>query len=648
MRHFGTRHVTLSVLLVVMLLGGSAVGLELEPIFPVFPSVDWTPADLSVSGTVDEDTAVIDSNIVAWEYGSEIRVKNLATGVVRTIPDSGGIQAEPDVSGDYVVYQDNGAGNWDILLYRWSTDAVTTVRATAATEEFPRVDGNFVVWWDDTNDNLWGRIYGMGGTSAVQLTNGYNNIDYDVDNGRIAIVTDANRLYVRKLLPLKAYEWIRDFTDSVVGIEMHGNRIAVSTLDIGGDHDIVVCNIEDGTVSNVATSDTLHERAASIFHNGVAWFEYETLEAESDIGYGYPGLSIVQTPGFGGVEADRYPSIYGHRIAYQRDLGGDSDVMIATSDTKWSARSSGGNRYATAAATSAAYFKSADDVVLCNGQNFPDALSAAPLAKALDAPLLLTVADALSPETATEIARLAPDKIWVIGGTSVISPAVYTQLDATYDVERVAGDDRYETSAEVARKYEELVGTSAVFKAFFACGSDYPDALAVGPVASAANGPVMLVQKDAIPASIADAVDDLDITIGYIIGGTSVVSETANTALRALITGNGAIGTITERWSGANRYETAVDVAEHGLLYRWIDLDTVGFATGLNFPDALGAGAALGSYGSPLLLTDTNALSPATATFLDDHEYEIGRVNSFGGTSVISATVYDAINAKIK
>lgn len=163
--------------------------------------------------------------------------------------------------------------------------------------------------------------------------------------------------------------------------------------------------------------------------------------------------------------------------------------MLATSDTKLHSPTAGANRYETAALASVAYFSSADNVVLCNGRNFPDALSAAPLAKALNAPLLLTEADVLPPTAATEIARLAPSKIWVIGGTSVVSTAVYNQLDATYAMERI---------------------------------------------------------------------------------------------------------------SGANRYETAAAVAQKGLDNRWIDLDSVGFATGENFPDALGAGAALGYYGSPL------------------------------------------------
>ncbi|MDY0339674.1 MAG: cell wall-binding repeat-containing protein [Coriobacteriia bacterium] len=642
MKHTYHQIAFLAMVLTVMLLGGSASGLGI-----ILPSVDWTPAVLANSDTVDEDTATLDGDLVAYEYGDQVRVTNIRLGVTRTIPDPGGTQAKPDVSGDRVVYQDNGSGNWDIKMYQWTANTSSDVRATDADEIGPRIDGNLVVWWDDTNADLWSRNYDMGGYTAAQISNGVPAALYDVDNGRCALVTYESTLYIRNLAPTGTWTLLRTFTETVDSIEMHGSRVAVGTVD-AGDYNVVTCSTADGALSDVATSSTLQERNPSIFHNGVTWRESTNGLIGSDIGYGFPGPSIFQTPGFGSTTFDQEPSIYGHRIAFHGlPLMGDSDVYLATSDTKLQSRSSGTTRYATAAAASSAYFSTAHDVVLCNGRKFPDALSAAPLAKALDAPLLLTDVDALPPETAIEIARLGTTKIWVIGGTSVISTAVYNQLDLTYDIERIAGASRYETSAEVALRHKTIVGPEAVSRAFFASGENYPDALAAGPVAAAANSPVLLVQNNAVPDPIASAVDDLDITIGYVIGGTSVVSSATDTALRSLITANGGVGTITERWAGTDRYSTAATVVQKGLDYRWIDLDTVGFATGQKFPDALGAGAAMGYYGSPLLLTNGTALSPATETFLDSHRYQVGRVNVFGGVGVVSDAVLASIIAKV-
>src|SRR5680860_516169 len=72
-------------------------------------------------------------------------------------------------------------------------------------------------------------------------------------------------------------------------------------------------------------------------------------------------------------------------------------------------RLAGSNRYATAAAVSAATFAEGVDVAfIATGENFPDALAGGPLAGSRGAPVLLTGRDALPAETAAELDRLEP------------------------------------------------------------------------------------------------------------------------------------------------------------------------------------------------------------------------------------------------
>ena len=66
------------------------------------------------------------------------------------------------------------------------------------------------------------------------------------------------------------------------------------------------------------------------------------------------------------------------------------------------------------------------------------------------------------------------------------------------------------------------------------------------------------------------------------------------------------------------------------------------------FPDALGGGAALGYYGSGLVLTRGESLPAETASFLAAREYEIGRVDVFGGTATISDRVKTAVAVRLK
>jgi|GEM_PF-3752570 len=87
MRLTHTRRFVLSCVTAVMLLGGSASGMSI-----VLPTVDWTQVVISGSGTAAEDSATLDGHLLAYEYENGIWVRNLATGVTRTIPSTGGTQ----------------------------------------------------------------------------------------------------------------------------------------------------------------------------------------------------------------------------------------------------------------------------------------------------------------------------------------------------------------------------------------------------------------------------------------------------------------------------------------------------------------------------------------------------------------------------
>ncbi len=91
-------------------------------------------------------------------------------------------------------------------------------------------------------------------------------------------------------------------------------------------------------------------------------------------------------------------------------------------------------------------------VYVATGENFPDALAAAPAAALGRAPILLVAKDSIPTATADELMRLDPDRIVIVGGTGVISPAVETALGAyAPTVDRIAGADRYQTAAEISK-----------------------------------------------------------------------------------------------------------------------------------------------------------------------------------------------------
>lgn len=94
-------------------------------------------------------------------------------------------------------------------------------------------------------------------------------------------------------------------------------------------------------------------------------------------------------------------------------------------------RYGGATRFDVANNVASAGWTNPTTVVIVNRDAFADALSATPLAKKYDAPILLTDADSLTPKTESEIAKLNPDNILIIGGTISVSKNVENTLKNT-------------------------------------------------------------------------------------------------------------------------------------------------------------------------------------------------------------------------
>lgn len=306
-------------------------------------------------------------------------------------------------------------------------------------------------------------------------------------------------------------------------------------------------------------------------------------------------------------------------------------------------RSMGDNRYETAVEISKNTFASAKDLVIATGQGFADALSASGLAGVTDAPLLLTPTTSLPSEVSAEITRLGVENVYIVGGTAAVSTGVQNELDAMpgVAVERVAGVNRYDTAAKVAAKIETIAGAEFNGEAFLARGDDFADALAVSPFANSTGIPVLLTSTSALPDVTRAAIEDLAVTDVWISGGDKVVSPGVASAVEAMS------GVTTHRMAGADRYATAVVVANTADAQGWGTWSFVGIATGTNFPDALGGGVATGVNGGMLLMTSPTTLSPATMTAIQAHADTITRVEIFGGTSAVSLGVSNAIAALI-
>ena len=192
-------------------------------------------------------------------------------------------------------------------------------------------------------------------------------------------------------------------------------------------------------------------------------------------------------------------------------------------------RIAGADRYDTAAQIAAEAFDSPSTVLVTPGEDFEDALAAVPAAASERAPVLLTQRDTLPEPTAQVLAELAPTRIIVLGDETVVGDDVMSQLSGLADdVQRVAGQDRYETAVNVAALFFDADDVDA---AVLVTGLDFHDALIGGPAAAAVNAPMLLTDWSGLPDVVVDQLGVLKPETIYVLGTLSAaIADDARTA----------------------------------------------------------------------------------------------------------------------
>jgi putative cell wall-binding protein len=171
-------------------------------------------------------------------------------------------------------------------------------------------------------------------------------------------------------------------------------------------------------------------------------------------------------------------------------------------------------------------------VFVASGQEYADALTAAAQAGQDGGAVLLAKDVDLPSVTRAALTRLRPREIVLVGGERRIHDEVLFALRSYSPVvHRVAGTDRYETAAALAR----LDGTSSGGTVYVATGTDFPDALAAAAQAGQRDAPVLLVPGDRIPSATAAGVRGLAPTRIVLAGGRGAVSDEVERGLIRLV-----------------------------------------------------------------------------------------------------------------
>ena len=160
-------------------------------------------------------------------------------------------------------------------------------------------------------------------------------------------------------------------------------------------------------------------------------------------------------------------------------------------------------------------------IVLASGVNIVDALCGNSISAKENIPVLLTQIDELNEYTKKAIKEWNINEIVIVGGKSSVSEKVEQEIVSMgIKVTRLSGKDRFETSVECAKHIYPNAE-----KILVANGYNYVDALVAGPITQINKTPIILLEKDKIPASVQKYLNDSNIKEIQVIGGVESISK---------------------------------------------------------------------------------------------------------------------------
>lgn len=549
-----------------------------------------TRESTKVAATGVEDV-VTDGRFVAYtlDPNGGSRCWDSLTGTTRTVPatgDFGLVQA--DMQDGLLVWVDdlhsiNEGSDPDTGFIRaWDavTGQLTRITTNRAAVRMPKTDGHQVAWTHSGTTRLWDP------SSGARTVPGMNG-DLVLDHG-VLVALGATSYSVR---------------------EPSGVVRTISGNNPHPDH----ADFSDGMLSGVFTNPAVQPQLRAVdIHTGAA----DSLA----------GTASDDT--FVRSAAD---------LVVSTDSGDSGPIELA--QIARPVRLEGRTRFDVAVSTAEASYprwEGVRDVIIACGDDraSADPLAAAGLCWRYDAPLMLVSSSQAPASVRAAVKEIVhnngPVTIHVVGGTVSVPDAVVSQITAAagstaVTVDRVAAPNRYALAAAIARRVA-LGHEGELPAALIANGGDatkFFDAAALSAIAAAKGYPVLLVERERIPATTASFISSADPAELVAAGGRATISD-------AVLRDLGA-----ERWAGADRYATAAAIATNASDpgRGWLSPNTCGFAALL--PDALSGGALAGHKGGPLLLTARTALPAATAGWLSTHNGDIDTAWVLGGSDSV-------------
>ena len=307
-------------------------------------------------------------------------------------------------------------------------------------------------------------------------------------------------------------------------------------------------------------------------------------------------------------------------------LGGTSAISSAVADDLAKnytvTRISGADRFETASKVAQqpntagiGTVAGAKTAIIASGEGFADALAAGGPSFAAKFPIILTNKASLPTFSSSALTALGIKHALVVGGTSAITSAVVDQLTQLgIPSDRIAGNDRYETSTKLADwEANNLTGWSTS-QVDVANGDVFFDALGGGPAAGRGTRPLVLVQANAVPATVTSWLQTHAATLagGRVFGGTGAVAAATVTAFETAAGGGVAprTGQVTSVDKTNHRYTLVPTGATAPI--------TVSYKTTDTFSDD-GTSVVMTKFETDLTAADTITYTPSNGTTAASH-----------------------------
>jgi len=301
----------------------------------------------------------IDGNMIVWEDNRNGN-KDIYFGTVdkfradsgrgtqhasytgEQITDNPASQEKPSISGDYIVWQDNRNGNWDIYFYKRSTGVEELLTGTG-NQWMPIVRGKYAAWYDDSN-----------GKTNVVL--------YDIAAGSVKKVIDCDATTTipwgttefKPALSEKYVTWVESGEEQIKYYEIETGKIGYASLSDNrqswpslsgsliawedyrnGNPDIYMTDLANPSGwERRITTDPSDQVSPAISGSIIAWEEKRDKGPDGTDGRGIYLYDLksgkeksVRQPDVN-YDEHLYPAVSGNTIVWQRGGSPNSNLYI--------------------------------------------------------------------------------------------------------------------------------------------------------------------------------------------------------------------------------------------------------------------------------------------------------------------------------